>query len=169
VQDHELDGEPHRAAYQPPLHRAIASGMTTVWTLPLAHIETALPELARQVFGQRDDPRGLLFVRTPQLLTRTSDDVTGMITHWLDQVTRRVAPGGLLTVETRDVRIGSVLQPLGLEVWRALRQRRGLRVKEIIVVVPAEDTRTPTPATDPLAITHRYLLVASRDRSTSTV
>jgi hypothetical protein len=107
-------------------------------------------------------------VRTPQLLTRAGVDTTKVLSRWLDQVTPRVAPGDVLAVETRDVRIAGVLQPLGLEVCRALRRRRGMHLKEIIAVVPADDTRTPTPITEPLTITHRYLLVASRDHSAST-
>jgi hypothetical protein len=113
---------------------------TTVWTLPPAHIETALPELARQVFGQRDDPGGLLFVRTPQLLTRAAVDGPDMLSRRLDQVMPRLVPGGVLAVETHDVRNGGVVQPLGLEVSRALRQRHGLQLKEIIAVLPAEET-----------------------------
>ena len=107
-------------------------------------------------------------MRTPQLLTRAGVDTANVLSRWLDQVVPRVVPGGVLAVETRDVRIDSVLQPLGLELCRALRRRRGMQLKEIVAVVPAEDPRTPTPTTEPLAITHRYLLVASRDHSTST-
>jgi hypothetical protein len=110
----------------------------------------------------------VLFLRTPQLLTRAGVDIPDVLSLWLDQIMPRVVPGGVLAVETRDVRIDGVLQPLGLEVCRALRRRPGLQLREIIAVVPAEDTMTPTPTTEPLAITHRYLLVASRDHSTST-
>jgi hypothetical protein len=134
---------------------------TTVWTLPPAHIETALPELARRAFWQRDDPGGMLFVRTPQLVTSAGIGMPDMLSHWLDQVMPRVVPGGVLAVETHDVRNGGVLQPLGLEVCRALRRRQGLQLKDIIAVVPAEDAALHTQATDRLAITHRYLLVAS--------
>ena len=93
-----------------------ALGTTTVWTLPLAHIETALAELARRVFGHRGDPGGLLFVRTPQVLIRTGLDIPDVLSRWLDQVMPRVAPGGVLAVKTHDVRNGGVLHPLRLEV-----------------------------------------------------
>lgn len=157
--------ERQKECSQQPAAGAVETGTTTVWTLPLADVETALPQLARQVFRQHGDPTGLLFARTPQLLTRTGVDAPSLLSRWLDQVTPQVAPGGVLAVGTRDVRIAGVLQPLGLEVWRALRRRRGLRLKEIIAVVPAEDARTRSQAGHQLAITHCYLLVASRSRS----
>ena len=43
--------------------------------------------------------------------------------------------------------------------------RNTLRLREIITVVPAEDAHIRSQAGEQLAITHRYLLVASRDRS----
>ena len=100
-------------------------------------------------------------MRTPQLLTRAGVDIPDVLSRWLDQVMPRFVPSGVLAVETHDVRNGGVLQPLGLEVCRALRRRQGLQLKDIIAVVPAEDAALHTQATDRLAITHRYLLVAS--------
>ncbi len=168
AQDHGIGHDHHGAAPHPPFDRTVAPGTTTVWPLPRAQMETALPEMARQVFGQRGDGAGVIFMRTPPLLTRAGVDASDMLTRWVAQVTRQLAPGGVLAVETRDVRIGGVLQPLGLEVCRALRRRRGLRLKEIIAVVPAEATAMRTQVMDRLAITHRYLLVASRDHGLPT-
>jgi hypothetical protein len=75
---------------------------------------------------------------------------------------------GVLAVETHDVWNCGVLQPLGLEVCQALRRRHGIQLVENIAVVPAEAAALRTQATDRLAITRRNLLVAARDRSTST-
>jgi len=138
---------------------------TTVWTVPTGRMESALPELVQQVLGRHEDPNSVLLVRTPQELTRAGIDAPAVLSRWLDQVTPRVAPDGVLAVETHDVRIDGVLQPLGLEVCRALRRRRGLRLREIIAVVPAEDTPVRSQAGEQLVITHRYLLVASRSRT----
>jgi hypothetical protein len=80
-------------------------------------------------------------VRTPQLLTRAGVDIPDVLSRWLDQVMPRGLPGAVLAVETYDVRNGGGLQPLGLELCRALRWRQGLRLKEIIMVVPMEARR----------------------------
>jgi hypothetical protein len=133
--------------------------------VPTERIEAALPDLARQAFGSRNDRDSVLFARTPETLAHEGSGSTDMLPSWLHQVTRRVQPGGVLAVETRDVRTDGTLHPMGLEVCRALRQIRGLRLKEIIAVVPPEETGTRSQAADQLAITHRYLLVATRDRS----
>lgn len=95
------------------------------------------------------------FVRPPHLFTRAGGDAPAVLSRWLDQITSRRAPGDVLAGETHDVRVGDVLQPVGRKVCRALRQRRGLRLKEIIAVVPAEDTTKRSAVTDPLTITHR--------------
>jgi SAM-dependent methyltransferase len=127
AQDHGL-ADDHDDAVHSPLDNASAFG-TTVWTLPPTAMKTALPELARQVFGQRGAAAEVRFMRTPQLLSRAGVNVTDVLSRWLDQVVPRVAPGGVLAVETRDVRIDGVLEPLGLEVCRALRRRRGMQLK----------------------------------------
>jgi hypothetical protein len=146
--------------------RTNEAGETTAWVVPGAQMDTALPELAHQLWGTRGDPTGVCFVRTPQLVPRAGVDTPAVLARWLDQVLAHAAPGGVLAVETRDVRIGGELQPLGLEVCRALRRRQDLRLKEIIAVMPAEDVQTRSHTGDRLAITHRYLLVASRGTST---
>lgn len=138
---------------------------TTVWALPAARMETALPAQVRRAFGRHSDPEAVSFVRTPETLVSDTADATAGVSVWLEQMLGRVKPGGVLAVETRDVRSSGVLHPMGLEVCRALRRMHGARLKEIIAVVPAEDVRPLAQATDPLAITHRYLLVATRDRA----
>jgi hypothetical protein len=82
----------------------------------------------------------------------------------------RMTPG--LAVCSRSKRMTSraalCISRLGLEVCRALRRRKRIQLKEVIAVVPLEDAALHTQATDRLAITHSYQLVAARDRSTST-
>jgi hypothetical protein len=144
----------------------VESGATTVWTIPRAQMETSLPQLAGQVFGQRGYPTEVRVMRTPQLLTDASVDTADALRGWLDQVMPRVAPGSVLAVETHDIRTGGMLLPVGLEVLPgAPPGRRGLPLKRIIRVVPAEATALCAQATDPAEFTHRYLLVASRDRT----
>lgn len=159
--EHLHAGEQQRSGEQAPPGDA-AVPRTTVWTLPAPQLEAALPAVTRRVFGRRASGEDVLFLRAPQLLTRAGVDVPAVLSRWLDQVGRRLTPDGVLAVETQDVRVGDELQPLGLEVCRALRRRRDLWLKEIITVVPAEDGSLPRQGTTPLAITHRYLLVASR-------
>jgi hypothetical protein len=128
-------------------------------------MERALPQMAGLVFGQRGYPTEVRFMRTPRLLTDAGVDTADALRGWLDQVMPRVAPGSVLAVETHDIRSGGMQLPVGLELCRVLLRRRGPRLKEVITVVPAEATALCAQATDPAEITHRYLLVASRDRA----
>ncbi|HEY8744253.1 MAG TPA: DNA methyltransferase, partial [Chloroflexota bacterium] len=93
----------------------IETGATTVWAVADGRMEADLPELARQAFERRNDPDSVLFVRTPETLAHEGSGSTDMLPTWLHQVTRRVQPGGVLAVETRDVRTDGTLHPMGLE------------------------------------------------------
>jgi len=166
--DRQPADEAHEAPSAPPFDRTVTPG-TTVWSLPHAQLEAALPALARRVFGQRESVNDLLFLRAPQLLTHAGVDPSATLDRWLHRATRKLTPGGILAIEARDVRLAGVLQPLGLEVCRALRRQRGLRLREIIAAVPQEATTRRTPPTEPLTITHRYLLIASCDPAALTL
>ena len=141
-------------------------GRTTVWQVPAADMDARIPELARQVFGRQDGTDTVRCVRTPVGLIGDAGGLAAeAMTGWLDRVARDLPPGGLLAVETQDVRVGGELVPLGLEVCRELRERRELRLREIIAVVPTEESGTARQPADYFSITHRYLLVAAREHA----
>jgi len=77
------------------------------------------------------------------------------------QATRMLRDGGTFVADTRDVRVGSVLCPVGLMAWEALSRERRLALREIVIVAPQDaPTSGGSPAaSEPLRIVHRYLLV----------
>jgi len=160
------DERPEGESHWPPAG-TVEAGTTTVWTVPRSHMDAALPDLARQALRRGEHPTAFHFVRTPHGLARADGGASDAeaVLSWLDQVTHRLPPGGILVVETRDVRLAGALHPLGLEVCRTLRRTRGVRLREIIAVVPAADSGPDIAAAAHLAITHRYLVVATRDRA----
>jgi len=80
--------------------------------------------------------------------------------HLAQQGCISLPSGGFLAIEAIDFRSGERLVPAGLLLYEALRERPGLSLKEIVVVVP--NGLSPTPSGGDLEIVHRYLLIYLR-------
>ncbi len=153
---------PVRLSQVPETHSQV--GSTTVWSVPSAHMDSVLPDMARRVLMRRSNHAGFHFVQAPVELAHAGVGPQGgeTVPRWLEGITQRVPRGGTLVVETRDLRVDGALVPMGLEVCRELYRTRGMRLKEIIVVVPAENLSAGAADTpSALAITHRYLVVVT--------
>ncbi len=77
------------------------------------------------------------------------------------QQARSILPkGGFFVVDTRDVRIGTTLWPVGLLLWEDMVSQKDFAIKEIVIVLPE---RTPREAPgEYLEIVHRYLFIYTR-------
>lgn len=127
-------------------------------------MDATIPALVRRVFGVGGEADNVLFVRTPRALAETAKrSANEAVVGWLHDAAQGLGSERTLVVETRDVRTGAALCPMGLEVCRALRRMPPWKLKEIIAVVPEEAPKSPAPATDSLAICQRYLVVAIRN------
>jgi SAM-dependent methyltransferase len=101
----------------------------------------------------------MLFIRWPPL-PMTEARFNGYRTcviHLARRSSTLLSPGGFLVVEAMDFRSNGRLIPSGLLLYEALKEQRGLSLKEIVIVVPASPPRTRS-GTD-LEIIHRYLLI----------
>jgi len=75
-----------------------------------------------------------------------------------------MAPESFLVVDTKDLRLGQRLYPLGLSIWEDLCNFEQLALKEIVMLVP--EGKTPPKLGERkeakdifLNITHRYLMI----------
>lgn len=104
---------------------------------------------------------GLLFVRSPALSDEQNQGVVAPYLELLERIVEEnlmhLVPGGFLVVETRDIRTGECVEPVGKHVVDRFRSKKKLWLKEIVVVV--EEKKTLQKNLGDLEIVHRYLLV----------
>lgn len=157
---------------------------TTVWLFPAeemsAHVlrnllrRFAMPgtRFAEIVPGKGEvgcrlpDDRGLslLYLRSPERL-ETGEEVIAyrrLVGNLVEQAGQVLSPGGTLAIETRDVRLGTSLWPMGLFLWEDIHSRKEYANKEIVVVAPeghVMEMGEDAEGRRPLEIVHRYLLI----------
>ena len=74
-----------------------------------------------------------------------------------EQVISLLSTNGFFVVDTKDVRVNGVLQPMALLLWEDLSKYNDFIIKEIVIVVPEE---LPLKTFNEfLQIVHRYLLI----------
>lgn len=84
----------------------------------------------------------------------------GTIKKIADQAMNLLSSHSFLVIDTKDVRIGDNLYPMGLMLYEDLSWQTDFVLKEIIIIVPENSARKSSNAN--LEITHRYLLVYSK-------
>ncbi len=161
---------------------------TTVWILPKGKMEAEIKRnLLRRFaghegtfvevrFGEGDldldtalrQRISLVYINPPNRLVdiQTIFAYRKAVIEIAKQAQSILPPGGFLVVDTKDMRIGQTLWPMGLLIWEDMAPQRGFVIKEIVVVVP-EGLQTPGLEDQPhglLNIIHRYLLIFARKK-----
>lgn len=160
---------------------------TTVWIFPKSEMEAEIRRnLLRRFadregtfvevqFGEGDLGSGaalrqrasLVYINPPnQLDIQTILAYRKAVIETAKQAQNILPPGGFLVVETKDMRIGQTLWPMGLLLWEDMATQKGFVIKEIVVVVPEglQASGLEDRAHSLLNIVHRYLLIFARKR-----
>jgi len=153
---------------------------TTVWILPSGQLDSRIRQTLLKRFarpqskiveveiGKQSLEQGinavseacLVYLKPPDDLVdaRTIADYRSTVVSVAERYSRVLSPGDFLAIETRDVKVDGILQPMGLLLWEDLSSNQGFAVKEIIVVVPEEELSKAIKPNG-VQIIHRYLLV----------
>lgn len=148
---------------------------TTVWILPFERLDE---EVKRNLLGRfaRPDSKfveldwhadgksweggDLIYVKQPEL--SEVSEVQGFRST-VKEISQRFLDSGFaegyFVVDVKDVRINGMLHPMGMLVWEDISANPGLKIKEIVIVVP---DRLPSGLREDnghLRIIHRYLLI----------
>lgn len=154
---------------------------TTVWIFPPERLETevrrnllrrfATPgsnfveivldgEQSRQQFESVPNA-DLVYITPPNAIKDTQDIIAYRAT--IEDIARYVAKtlpvGKHLVLDTKDVRCGDTLWPMGLLLWEDLRRQKEFSIREIVVIVPEVSMARQRTVDEFLEITHRYLLI----------
>jgi SAM-dependent methyltransferase len=156
---------------------------TTVWVFPREHLDAEIKSNLLSRFASLNTPfvefsfdndgdgilqtepsskPSLVYIAPPDELfdEKMIAGYREAIRKVSDRASEILTSQGFFVVDTKDVRIGETLWPVGLLLWEDFSDRDDFAIKEIITVVPAE---LPQEASDEyLGIAHRYLLVYSK-------
>ena len=148
---------------------------TTVWILPARRLDE---EIKRNLLGRfakpgfklveldwnvRDEFREkgeLIYIKQPELSeVGAIQGFRNTIREISHRFLRSGSPESYFIVDVKDVRIDGKLYPMGMLVWEDLSKNPGLRIKEIVIVVPDKLPFEPRQDNEYLQIIHRYLLI----------
>ncbi len=156
---------------------------TTVWIFPRKQLDSEIKRNLLNRFGRKecefieiefnkDRPKlqaeikespSLIYVSPPNNL----DDINAAfgyrktIQEIAEQASEFLLPNDFFVVDTKDVRINGVLQPMALLLWDDLSRNNKFSIKEVVIVVPENlsEENSFESSSEYLHIVHRYLLI----------
>ncbi|MEJ5252029.1 MAG: DNA methyltransferase [Armatimonadota bacterium] len=132
---------------------------TTVWVLPSEGFERHIASNVTSRYGT-----DILFVQA-ELRNIAANRITGVdnsvrdIAETVDAWLSRPEHGKFVVIQTKDVRTGRYLLPMGKILTDAFQHDKRLWLKEIVIAVPDNPALPADESPDNLAIVHKYILV----------
>ena len=118
----------------------------------------------KKIEKESKEKKRLLFIKSPFLNDCFSisniDFYLQKIKEIIHQNLPNMIQGGFIVIQTKDVRINGYVEPIAKRVVDTLQsQSNNLWLKEIVVIIPEEQTLQNQISGDYLRIVHQYLLV----------